>query len=434
MHHMTQHPMTQHSARALTLSAVFIALSALISASPALAESPSYADVDTAPVIQNSFWAGDIPSADLVGVSTDVALPLPLSLTLYSDDIASALPFVEVSVIPAATPDAPPAAGTLTYLPGQSLLLWTPTQPLDPSTAYVVDVFVNNEGLYIGGAVENPNITGRFNITTSAAALTALATVVPAPTVTFIDAVEYLSCPPGEVVCNDDPPVVDGDGVSHGGGCDSSVSFSWQQPVISIDWSDGEAAGEELFFSYRVTTMNGESSQYTTYGAHALESTHSASFSLYLYEARSEEVCVMIEATDLRALARGSADGITTTTHCVSLADMPPIPDPEPLLAACVPDPNAPNDDIGGGNLDASSGGDTSTSTNEDTGATSGGNTDATPNSDAASGSNNDESGCGCTTTRSQQKQAPAGLLLGLAVAFGAALSLRRRQKTLAAR
>jgi hypothetical protein len=434
MHPMTQHP---HRAPALKLSAVFIALSALISASPALAESPNYADVDAAPLIQNSYWEGTIPSADLVGVSVDVALPLPLSLTLYSDDIASALPFVEVSVVPAATPDATPAAGTLTYLPGQTLLLWAPTEPLDPSTEYVVHVFVNNEGLYIGGAVENPNITGSFNVTTSASALTALATVVPEPTVTFIDAMEYLSCPPGEVVCNDDPPVVDGDGVSHGGGCDQSVSFSWQQPVISIDWSDGEAAGEELFFSYRVTTMNGEAAHFFTNGAQTLESTHSASLTIYLNEARSEEVCVMIEATDLRALARGSADGTTTTTHCVSLADMPPIPDPEPLLAACVPDPNAPNDDIGG-NLDASSGGDTSgdtsTSTNEDTGATSGGNTDATPSSDAASGSNNDESGCGCTTTRSQQKQAPAGLLLGLAVAFGAALSLRRRQKTLTAR
>jgi hypothetical protein len=397
------HPMTQHSACALSLSAVLLALSALISASHALAETSPAIDMDSAPII-NSYWYGSIPSGDLVGVSTDVALPLALGLHIGSVSVNVSLSFIEITVVPADTPSAVPVEGYIRYAKAPQLVLWIPKQPLDPSTTYTVNVLVNNEEL--SSSDDHPNISGSFNITTSASALTASPPTIRADsTVTFTPTKDRISCPNDETICQD---IVDeGSGSSHTY-CTSIALFTWEKPFIQIAWDDGEETGAELFFTYLITAREGEIIYDSVDGQDVLESTHSSTLALSLFDAQAEDVCLTIQATDLRIFAHDSDDGVTTTTHCISLAGMPPLPDTEALLADCTPRPKAPTEDV-------LSGDDTDTNSGPDTGA-------------ELSSEDIEASACSCTTTRTSPNQAPAGLLLGLAIAFGAALSLRRRK------
>jgi uncharacterized protein (TIGR03382 family) len=417
--------LTQPTHSAITLA--LCALSLFASAPRALAETSGASMIDTnlLPIIDNIYWEGSIPSGDFIGVPIDVALPLPLRLlrgttadTADTADAAdNALSFITVTVIPSMTPDATPIEGVITYTKELQLVLWTPTQPLDPSTDYNVDVFINNEGLRGDGSYHRPNISGGFNITTNNKIFSALPPVIQRePTVTFTQIKDWTYCPSGEVICQDDPYNFDENGNPSGVVCASIIFFYWSRPFIRITWDDGEEDGDELFFSHLITAREGAFVYSHLNGEDVLKSTHSSPLILELLDSRDEEVCLTIEATDLRSIAYNSADGTTTTTHCISLADMPPLPDIESSLAACGPPPNIPDADVSTYDTTSGSDADGNNIADSDIGA------------DDLSDDDIEASACGCTTTRSQQKQAPVGLLLGLAVAFGAALSLRRRR------
>jgi hypothetical protein len=395
--------LTQPTHSALTLALSLCTLCLLVGAPHALAETSPAIDTGLPPTIYNSYWEGRIPSGEFVGVSIDVALPLTLSLYVGVDRADVALTFIDVRVVPAATPDATPIEGSLMYVQERELVLWTPTQLLDPSTAYTVDVFVNNEGLRGAGVTQQPDISGGFDITTSAAVITASPPILHAESsVKLFTSLGSVTCPPGEVVCRGDLPDDNLGHISRPDGCTDKISFVWMKPFVYTVWSDGEAEGEELFFTYFVTNHNRSLNLARIQGDRVLMSTHNASFHLELSELNSQNICTRIEAADLRSLAAGSVETLVTR-HCISTADFPPLPDTETLLAACRPSPTSPDadgDDIAGSDIGA----------------------------DNLSSEDIEASACSCTTTRTSPNQAPAGLLLGLAVAFGAALSLRRRR------
>jgi MYXO-CTERM domain-containing protein len=369
------------------------------------------ADAAVAP--PNDHWEGTIPEGAYQAISTDAALPLPLTLVGWSQTEATALSFITVTVSPKDSADVT-IAGALSYHTGLGLVLWQPAEPLSPLTTYTVSVLVDNEGLSALGFQTWANIIGDFEVTTGADALPLGALpVLDEPTVSYGVTTAWAECPSGQAICDAN------------GSCMWGVSYERPQAGITLTWRDGEADGQELFFTYNITEAESRSWLANVAGAEVLDSAHTRT--LMPYTTTGDAYCFEVEAFDLRVVAAADPSvGSFKVLRCVSLADKPADPDISALLAACAP--VTTGDDISvtditdiNNALDDQPPSDTSSSrpdANDLPDTSSGG--------DAASGG--DDSGCGCTTTRSPQGQPPVGLLLGLAAAFGAALSLRRRK------
>jgi uncharacterized protein (TIGR03382 family) len=392
-------PMTRR-----TLALLMIAAAACsMTAASAWAETDASNDVgsaavsDVAPAPSN-FWSGSLPTGSFSGASTDTVLPLPLTISpnaLISAD--TALTFISVEVRPKLSPEAAPLPGSLTYHATLGLVLWDADAPLDPLTTYTVSVLVDNEALDAQSLNPQPNLTADFEITTADGILTATEVALNAELVTYRVTSATAPCPDGEVICQSSNPQTL---------CVTGVDYERTVADLSVTWSDGEAGGEELFFYHALSVPALELQLFPNAASteQALQSQHDAAPVIVTPVA---EACFELKSTDLRSAARGdAAAGTLTVTRCVAL-DMPATPDLSAELAACEPSTQPVTDTSGG-----SSGGDTSSSSN-----TSG---------------NNDDGGCSTTHTRSQT-QNPAGLLLSLVAAFGAALTLRRR-KALATR
>jgi MYXO-CTERM domain-containing protein len=364
--------------------------------------SSAVADVAAPP--QEDHWEGTIPQGAYQAISTDAALPLPLTLVGWNQTEATSLSFITVTVSPKDSADVT-IAGALSYHSGLGLVLWQPAAPLAPLTTYTVSVLVDNEGLSALGFQVWFNITGDFEVTTGADALPLGALpVLDEPTISYGVTTAWAECPSGQAICDDN------------GDCMWGVSYERPQVGVTLTWRDGEADSQELFFTYNVTEAQSQSWLANVAGAEVLDSAHTRT--LMPYTTTGDEYCFEVEAIDLRAVASGDPSlGSLKVLRCVSLADKPADPDTSALLAACAP---VTDEDINN-TLDDLPPSDTSSSR-----------PDANDLPDTTSGgdisSSGDESGCGCTTTRAPQGQPPVGLLLGLAAAFGAALTLRRRK------
>jgi hypothetical protein len=339
----------------------------------------SYSDTGgTSPT--EDHWTGTLPAGAYQAISTDAVLPLPLTIIGWSQSEATALSFIDMTVRPKDS-DAP-VAGTLSYHKVLGLVLWQPAEPLAPLTTYSVSVLVDNEGLSALGAQTWPNITSDFEVTTGADALALGALpVLDEPTVTYEVTPDVANCPYQQAICDAN------------GDCVLGVPYDRIQVNIALTWRDGEADGQELFFTHRITEGQGNSWVADNTGADTLQNAHTLTLTPAL--TFGDQHCFEVEAIDLRAVAAGDPSlGSRKVPICASLADKPADPDRNALLAACVPHTTPDN---------------------------------------TANNTSSDDGGCSTTHTRSLTHN-PAGLLLGLAVAFGAALSLRRRQKTLATR
>lgn len=336
-------------------------------------------------------WDGTLPNGEtLTGVSTDVALPLMLSLkgAINSD---TALQYIEVAARAEGETQAVP--GTLVYhLQAEyAFVIWTPSVDLEPSTTYTVSIVVDNEGLGALGIRSSENLTAELTMTTAAEKLPlGLQPVVKEVTKQTIQETAQADCPDGEVVCD-----------ANGNTCLPVFTYTRSKTTLDLTWEDGEPEGTELFFLYwvdGVTVMN----PWSTFPVDQLFLDEHL-VTIRPGDEATENVCPTIKTVDLRSIARGlEVEEATSLTHCELLENGTSQPTTEDL-AKC--EPGEITGPIGG----------------PDAGTISG--------SDSSSGGGGDDGACSVQTTRRSTHGAPLLGFLTAISAAGAGLMIARRRR-----